>query len=90
MKQVEYFSLKLVTYDGDIPVDNEQGETYQLLGNNLESMGEKMLNVAASKGWDVFSLLDAGYAHSLLQLRQTQLPVLTNQMWLVLTLTDDT
>lgn len=89
MKQVEYFSLKLVAdVDGQPPVYSEQGETFQMLGDNLTKMGERIINNVAAAEWDVFSLLDAGYSHSLLHLQQEQPVTLKRKMWLIITLTE--
>lgn len=90
MKQVDSFSLSLVEFEqGVTPRAHGEESYYQVVGTKLRDMGESLMNTAAVEGWDVLSLMDAGYSHSLLSLRHKLGEELKAKHWLVLGLTEE-
>ena len=52
-------------------------------------MGDRLLDQATLNGWDIMDLLDAGYPHSLMALRQRNPDPLPQKSTLILSLTEE-
>jgi hypothetical protein len=87
MKTVDTFSLSLIVDNGHPPSLTGVPAFYMVRGTKLKDMGEAMINSVASADWDVLSLLDAGYAHSLLSLRHAMGEDMVQNHWLIIGLT---